>query len=88
MKGKKSGLCRWGCGRKADNRSGICDDCWNRRAELAKLRAQMEAGKPKRGMSEAQKESMKAAHKARFDAKMASQATNGRIGLLVRRART
>ena len=24
----KSGLCRWHCGRKTGNRSGICDPCW------------------------------------------------------------
>ena len=82
MKGKKSGLCRWGCGRKADNHSGICDLCWSRRSELAKLRAQMEAAKPKRVLSEAQKESMKTARKARFNAKMATRATLEKKGVI------
>ncbi len=77
---EKSGLCRWECGRKTLNHSGICDDCWSRRPELAKLRAQMEAGKPKRVLSEAQKESIKTARKARSDAKMATRATLGKKG--------
>ena len=74
MKGKKSGLCRWGCGRKADNRSGICDLCWTNRVEIAAKRYLDEAIKPKRVLSEATKTKMKAAHKARSDAKMAIQA--------------
>ena len=37
----KSGLCRWHCGRKTGNRSGICDPCWQA-AEA--LRSNTDAG--------------------------------------------
>ena len=30
----KSGLCRWSCGVKTTNHSGICDDCWSNRGLL------------------------------------------------------
>ena len=80
MKGKKSGLCRWGCGKKADNHSGICDLCWTNRVEIAAKRYLDEAIKPKRVLSEATKTKMKAYHKARSDAKLANKATLGQKG--------
>ena len=74
---KPSGLCQWGCRRKASNPSRICDICWANRAELAALRHLDDALKPKKVLSEAAKEKLKAGRKAVSDAKMAIQATLG-----------
>ena len=60
---EKSGLCRWECGRKADNRSGICGLCWADRVRIAALRVLDEVLKPKRVVSQEQKDRMKAGKK-------------------------
>ena len=68
--------CHWGCGRKAENRSGICDDCW-KAAELRRsasdegYKAWLEwksAKQPKqpRGMSDAQRQALGAARGAKL----------------------
>ena len=71
MKIPRSNLCCWSCGRAAARHSGICDFCWKDRVALFATRKAKETKRPKRVISEATKEKMKAGKKAISDAKMA-----------------
>jgi len=57
---QKSGLCRWGCGRKTPNHTGICDGCWKGKSALFIARKREEAKKPKKAISEATRAGLKA----------------------------
>ena len=74
---ENSGLCRWGCGRKTPNHTGICDGCWKGKSALFVARKREEAAKPKRVVSQAVMARRKAAQKARIDSKIAIQDTLG-----------
>jgi len=74
---QKSGLCRWGCGRKTPNHTGICDGCWKGKSALFIARKREEAKKPKKAISEATRAGLKAYKKDVSDAKMVIQATLG-----------
>ena len=58
-KGKKTHLCKWGCGRTYTGKSGICDFCWLNRLVIWETRKAKEREKPKRERSERQREHLR-----------------------------
>jgi len=48
-RGEKTDLCRWKCGRKTTNRSGVCSPCWKDSENLTLEQwAERKGMKPKR----------------------------------------